>query len=133
MSKIWWISWMYKWKKCIKKGISTRFLALKIWALVVLKFFDVVLKFEPPNARFLYFPKNSVQVLTRWVLMIGYFVHWAALRWLSENQNKLSPNGCHYLLITYLTKITWYLGKNKFLLAVDKFINSKICFNHQNV
>ena len=44
----------------IKKGKSTRFLALKIWALVVLKFFDVVLKFELPRARYLNFPKNSV-------------------------------------------------------------------------
>ena len=37
---------------CIKKGKSTRFLALKIWALAVLKFFDVVLKFELLNAQF---------------------------------------------------------------------------------
>ena len=27
--------------------------------------------------------------------------HWAGLHWLSENQNKLNPNQCHYTLITY--------------------------------
>ena len=32
----------------------------------------------------------------------------AALCWLSENQNKLNPNRCHYPLITYLTTvISW--------------------------
>ena len=54
----------------IKKGKSLRFLALKIWALVVLKFFDVVLKFELPRARCLNFPKNSASVLIRLVLII---------------------------------------------------------------
>ena len=49
--------------KDIKKNKITRFLALKIWAVAVPKFFDVVLKFELPNARFLDFPKNSVAVL----------------------------------------------------------------------
>ena len=29
--------------------------------------------------------------------------YWAALCWLSENQNKLNPNRCHYPLITYLS------------------------------
>jgi hypothetical protein len=48
---------------CIKKGKSTRFLALKIWALAVLKFFDVVLKFELPNAWVLNFPQNSAPSL----------------------------------------------------------------------
>ena len=62
---------MYKWKIFIKKRKSARFLALKIWALAVLKFFDVVLKFELPSARFLNFPKNSASVLMRPVLIIG--------------------------------------------------------------
>ena len=51
------------------------FLALKIWALAVLKFFDVVLKFEPPNARVLNFPKNSAVVLIRLVLINGDCVY----------------------------------------------------------
>ena len=55
------------------------FLALKIWALAVLKFFDLVLKFEPPNARFLNFPKNSAPVLIRLVLINGepaFYKNW---------------------------------------------------------
>ena len=51
------------------------FLALKFWALAVLKFFDVVLKFEPPNARVLNFPKNSVLSLIRLVLINGDCVY----------------------------------------------------------
>ena len=66
---------MYKWKIFIKKRKSARFLALKIWALAVLKFFDVVLKFELPSARFLNFPKNSASVLMRPVLIIGDCVY----------------------------------------------------------
>jgi hypothetical protein len=66
---------MYKWKICIKKGKSTRFLALKIWALAVLKFFYVVLKFELPIARFLNFPKNSASVLILPVLIIGDWMY----------------------------------------------------------
>ena len=38
---------------------------------MVLKFFDVVLKFELLRARCLNFPKNSVSVLIRLVLIIG--------------------------------------------------------------
>ena len=38
---------------------------------MVLKFFDVVLKFELPRARCLNFPKNSASVLIRLVLIIG--------------------------------------------------------------
>ena len=60
---------------CIKKGKSTWFLALKIWALAVLKFFDVVLKFELPNARVLNFPKNSAPSLIGPVLIIGDCVY----------------------------------------------------------
>ena len=60
---------------CIKKGKSTRFLALKIWALAVLKFFDVVLKFEVPNARVLNFSKNSALSLIGPVLIIGDCVY----------------------------------------------------------
>ena len=56
---------MYKWKICIKKGKSTRFSALKIWALAVLKLFDVVLKFVLPSGRFLHFlQKFSVSSYT---------------------------------------------------------------------
>ena len=62
---------MYVQVKDIKKDKSTRFLALKIWAVAVLKFFDVVLKFELPNAWFLNFPKNSAAVLIGPVLIIG--------------------------------------------------------------
>ena len=51
------------------------FLVLKIWALAVLKFLNVVLKFEPPNARVLYFPKNSALVLIRLVLINGDCVY----------------------------------------------------------
>ena len=61
---------------CIKKGKSTRFLALKIWALAVLKFFDVVLKFELPNARVLNFPQNSAPSLIGPVLIIGDCVYY---------------------------------------------------------
>ena len=62
---------------CIKKGKSTRFLALKIWALAVLKFFDVVLKFELPNARVFNFPQNSAPSLIGPVLINGDCVyHW---------------------------------------------------------
>ena len=39
--------------------------------MAVLKFFDVVLKFELPNARFLNFPKNSAAVLIGPVFIIG--------------------------------------------------------------
>ena len=60
---------------CIKKGKSTWFLALKIWALAVLKFFDVVLKFELPNARVLNFPQNSAPSLIGPVLIIGDCVY----------------------------------------------------------
>jgi hypothetical protein len=42
---------------------------------VVLKFFDVVLKFELPRARCLNFPKNSASVLIRLVLIIGDCVY----------------------------------------------------------
>ena len=35
--------------------------------------------------------------------MTSVRVQWAALRWLSENQNKLNMNQCHYPLITYLS------------------------------
>ena len=38
---------------------------------MVLKFFDVVLKFELPRARCLNIPKNSASVLIRLVLIIG--------------------------------------------------------------
>ena len=38
-------------------------------------FFDVVLKFEPPNARVLNFPKNSALVLIRLVLINGDCVY----------------------------------------------------------
>ena len=51
------------------------FLALKIWALVVLKFFDVVLKFELPNARVLNFPKISASSLILAVLINGDCVY----------------------------------------------------------
>ena len=44
--------------------------------MAVLKFFDVVLKFELPTARFLNFPKNSAAVLIRPVLIIGDCVYW---------------------------------------------------------
>ena len=60
---------------CIKKGKSTWFLALKIWALAVLKFFDVVLKFELPNTQVLNFPKNSALSLIRLVLINGDCVY----------------------------------------------------------
>ena len=60
---------------CTKKGKSTWFLALKIWALAVLKFFDVVLKFELPNARVLNFPQNSAPSLIGLVLIIGDCVY----------------------------------------------------------
>ena len=42
---------------------------------MVLKFFDVVLKFELPRARCLNFPKNSASVLIRLVLIIGDCVY----------------------------------------------------------
>ena len=42
---------------------------------MVLKFFDVVLKFELPRARCLNFPKNSALVLIRVVLIIGDCVY----------------------------------------------------------
>ena len=51
------------------------FLALKIWALAVLKFFDVVLKFELPNAWVLNFPQNSAPSLIGLVLIIGDYVY----------------------------------------------------------
>ena len=38
---------------------------------MVLKFFDVVLKFKLPSAQFLNFPRNSTSVLIRPVLIIG--------------------------------------------------------------
>ena len=37
---------------------------------MVLKFFDVVLTFEPPNARVLNFPKNSALVLIRVIRLV---------------------------------------------------------------
>ena len=43
--------------------------------MAVLKFFDMVLKFELPTARFLNFPKNSAAVLIRSVLIIGDCVY----------------------------------------------------------
>ena len=43
--------------------------------MAVLKFFDVVLKFEPLNARVLNFPKNSAMVLIRLVLINGDCVY----------------------------------------------------------
>ena len=42
---------------------------------MVIKFFDVVLKFEPPNPRFLNFHKNSAPVLIRLVLINGDYVY----------------------------------------------------------
>ena len=42
---------------------------------MVLKFFDVVLKFELPNAGVLNFPKNSALVLIRLVLINGDCVY----------------------------------------------------------
>ena len=60
---------------CIKKGKSTWFLAFKIWALAVLKFFDVVLKFELPNAGVLNFPQNSAPSLIGPVFIIGDCVY----------------------------------------------------------
>ena len=42
---------------------------------MVLKFFDVVLKFEPPNAGVLNFPKNLALVLIRLVLINGDCVY----------------------------------------------------------
>ena len=41
---------------------------------MVLKFFDVVLKIELPNARFLNFAKNSAPVLLQLVLITGALV-----------------------------------------------------------
>ena len=43
--------------------------------MAVLKFFDVVLKFELPTARFLNFPKNSAAVLIQLVLIIGDYMY----------------------------------------------------------
>ena len=57
--------------QCIKKGKSFRFLALKIWALAVLKFFELVLKFEQPNDRVLNFPQNSAPSFIGPVFIIG--------------------------------------------------------------
>ena len=76
---------MNKWK-ILKKGKSTWFLALKIWALAVLKFFDAVLKFELPNARVLNFPKISALSLIRLVLINGDCVY--SLFYFLQNQNK---------------------------------------------
>ena len=70
---------------CIKKGKSTWFLALKIWALVSLKFFDVVLKFELPNTRVLNFPKISALSLIVVVLINGdcvYFLFYSKPIWI---------------------------------------------------
>ena len=49
--------------------------ALKLLAVAVLKFFDVVLKFELPNARVLDFPKISGSSLIGLVLIIGDCVY----------------------------------------------------------
>ena len=43
--------------------------------LAVLKFFDMVLKFELPNARVLNFPENSAPSLIGPVLIIGDYVY----------------------------------------------------------
>ena len=43
---------------------------------MVLKFFDVVLKFELPNAQVLNFPQNSAPSLIRPVLIIGDCVYY---------------------------------------------------------
>ena len=69
------------------------FLALKICALAVLKLFDVVLKFEPPNARVLDFPKNSALVLIRLVLINGDCMYdIAKLRFVNNRQLSIVTN-----------------------------------------
>ena len=49
---------------------------------MVLKFFDVVLKFELPNARVLNFPQNSAPSLIGLVLIIGdcVYTHYGFIR-----------------------------------------------------
>ena len=67
--------------------------------MVVLKFFDVVLKFELSRARCLNFPKNSASVLIRMVLIIG---------------------DCVYVLNHF--SLTYQKGKKKFLIFGQNFV-----------
>ena len=66
------------------------FLALKIWGLAVLKFFDVVLKFELPNAQFLNFPKNSAQVLINGDCVVSHNIMMNVFYWILLSWNKLN-------------------------------------------
>ena len=56
--------------------------------------------------------------------------YWAALRWLTKNQNKLNPNRCHYPLITYLNliDILLCLFLNFLHIGVNNFVASKCYF-----
>ena len=93
------------------------FLALKIWALVVLKFFDVVLKFELPNARVLNFPKISASSLM-----------WSACHKKSyltnlEVRNLKSEISC--LCPVWLSQFCLFWKKmGKGFVNIPKFVNS---------
>ena len=93
------------------------FLALKIWALVVLKFFDVVLKFELSRARCLNFPKNSASVLINLVLIIGDCVYYLHGRKLQDNMKVFSE---HTQVLWNSSQMNWKQGSN-WLFGIEAF------------
>ena len=130
---------------CIKKSKSTRFLALKIWALAVLKFFDVVLKrsslkfspkFSTESYRTgsykrrlrVYVVKRAARLIETWE-----YVFWPDAK---KEVNLVVNNHCildwkyifldptfiHYLIILALSepfsRVQW--GQWKYLLRADK-------------
>ena len=114
---------------------------MKIWALAVLKFFDVVLKFELPNARVLNFPKISRSSLIGLVLIIGDCVYWDNLHYLPfivchflqvlifRDNVSITKNTCKFLLqqnnfcINLLNNLLYFLQYFFFILAYDRSRN----------
>ena len=68
---------------------------------MVLKFFDVVLKFEPPNARFLNFPKYSAPVLIRLVLINGDCVYYDWLYYRAYVKSTVCQEASYYVAYIY--------------------------------
>ena len=105
---------------CIKKSKSTRFLALKIWAMAVLKLFDVVLEFELPNAWVLNFLQNSAPSLIGPVLINGDCVY--LLRFFDCLAH---PN----LSATFATDQKWPIHISSFLKLIISFFHYYWCQN----
>ena len=65
--------------------------------------------------------------VTSYRLWLSY---WAALSWLSENQNKLNLNRCHYPWITYRSlEICWLFLRLEFWSVVIWFFLTRIIGN----